>query len=231
MNIPSKVRVGSVDYDVIVSDSIILKNNQQCYGHIDWEHHKIEIDNTLQDEQGLSKTFLHELVHGIVHEFKIDFSADEEDIVDKLADGLHQVIRDNLPNDCVTSAKVGDVQLNYSEVTENAIKRIGEELEKTLKHEKENRLIFTLKDVFKLGSFEKIRSYFKKENENIFIKELEVVEEVCNYQETEILYYDGTSYEKTGQLSVPIEKSLKLPICTPIEIVLQIMKISKENDR
>lgn len=118
MEIPSKVRIGSKDYEVVVSDKAILKGSQQYYGHIDWEHHKIEIDNTLQDEQGIFQTFLHELVHGIVHEFKIDFSTDEEDIVDRFADGLHQVIRDNLPN----TVKVGDITItngiNISEVCE-----------------------------------------------------------------------------------------------------------------
>lgn len=230
MDIPNKARVGSLDYDIELTDETLVLNAQQCLGMIDYDNLKIKIAKNIQSKQKQEQTFLHELAHAIVKEYKIDFTEDEEIIVDKFAVGLHQVIRDNL-SDSITSVKVGDIQVNYSEITENVTKRIGEELEKTLEHKKENRIIFFLKDIFKLSSFEEIRSYFKKENKNIFIKGIEVVEEVCNYQETEIFYYDGTSYEKSGQLPVPIEKRLKLPICTPIEIVLQIMKLSRENDR
>lgn len=95
MNIPGKVRIGSMDYKVALIEGTILNNTQQCYGHIDFDRHIIEIDKTLRDTQGHEQTFLHELVHGIVKEFKIDFSENEENVVDKLADGLHQVIRDN----------------------------------------------------------------------------------------------------------------------------------------
>lgn len=95
MNIPEKIRIGSMDYKVALTEEIILNNAQQCYGHIDFDTHVIEIDKTLRDVQGQQQTFLHELVHGIVREFKINFSDNEEDIVDKLADGLHQVIKDN----------------------------------------------------------------------------------------------------------------------------------------
>ncbi|CAI3548413.1 hypothetical protein [Clostridium neonatale] len=130
MEIPSKVRIGSKDYEVKISDDIILKVNRQCYGHIDCEHHKIEIDNTLQDNQGMFQTFLHELVHGIVHEFKINFSADEEDIVDRFADGLHQVIRDNLEE--VKSIKIGDVQINYGEITDKVSEKMNGDLREAL---------------------------------------------------------------------------------------------------
>lgn len=96
MNIPKKVRIGSMNYDVILTDKTILKGNQQCYGHIDWEHHIIEIDKTLQDVQGQEQTFLHELVHGIVHERNLNIqNSDEETITDEIATGLHQIIKDN----------------------------------------------------------------------------------------------------------------------------------------
>jgi len=96
MIIPEVVRIGSCDYEVILTDKVTLKESHQCYGHIDWEHHVIEIDKTLQDVQGLEHTFLHELVHGIVYERSLDLeNSDEETIADELAKGLHQVIRDN----------------------------------------------------------------------------------------------------------------------------------------
>ncbi len=96
MNIPKLVRIGSMDYKVKLVDSIILKGNTQCYGHIDFDSHIIEIDKSLQDQQGLEHTFLHEVVHGIVNERNLDIkNTDEEDITDEIALGLHQIIRDN----------------------------------------------------------------------------------------------------------------------------------------
>ncbi len=96
MNIPSKVRIGSMNYNVLLTDKTILKGNQQCYGRIDLEQHKIEIDKTLQDIQGQEKTFLHELIHGIIHERNLDLqNTDEESLTDELATGLHQIVLDN----------------------------------------------------------------------------------------------------------------------------------------
>ena len=98
MNIPSKVRVGSIDYDVELTDETLVLNTQQSLGIIDYDNNKIRIANNIQSNQRQEQTFLHELVHAVTREFKIDFTEDEEVIVDKFAYGLHQVIRDNLPS-------------------------------------------------------------------------------------------------------------------------------------
>ena len=96
MNIPDKVRIGSFDYKVKLIDETILLGNTACYGRIEFDTHTIEINQKLQDSQGLQQTFLHELVHGIVKHFNIKLPQEnEEDIVDKMSCGLHQVIRDN----------------------------------------------------------------------------------------------------------------------------------------
>ena len=99
-----------------------------------------------------------------------------------------------------------------------------------------NENIFTLKDVLNLSSYEEIVEYFKKENKNIFIKELNV-ESICQgYRELELVYYDGTSKRNICERNdylfadfIPVEKRLKLPICTPIKTVLEIMEISRKN--
>lgn len=96
MNIPEEVRIGSMIYTIQrVSEPVIL-DNRVCYGKVDYDKHMIRLDETLQDEQGLQQTLLHEIVHGISHENGIDFKEmEEEDVVDRLALGLHQIIRDN----------------------------------------------------------------------------------------------------------------------------------------
>lgn len=97
MNILDKVRIGSSDYSVIISNETLVVDRQECKGMIDYEFHKIKINNEIQDVQGQEQTFLHELLHGIVRERNLDLSnSDEETIIDEIATGLHQVIRDNL---------------------------------------------------------------------------------------------------------------------------------------
>ncbi|WP_338627619.1 hypothetical protein QJR52_06975 [Clostridium baratii] len=96
MNIPNKIRIGSVNYDVTVSDETLVVNRQECKGLIDYEFHKIKINNSVQDKQGQEQTFLHELVHGIVRARSLDLeNSDEETITNEIALGLHQVIKDN----------------------------------------------------------------------------------------------------------------------------------------
>ena len=130
MNIPSKVRVGSIDYDVELTDETLVLNTQQSLGIIDYDNNKIRIANNIQSNQRQEQTFLHELVHAITREFKIDFTEDEETIVDKFAYGLHQVIRDNLPN----TIKIGDIAVtdgvNIDELSEEISKKITENLNK-----------------------------------------------------------------------------------------------------
>ncbi|MZK53447.1 hypothetical protein [Clostridium beijerinckii] len=52
MKIPSKVRIGSVDYEIFIEDKTIVLNTDQCKGKIDFEYHKINIDSSIQDKQG-----------------------------------------------------------------------------------------------------------------------------------------------------------------------------------
>ncbi|WP_023976321.1 hypothetical protein [Clostridium beijerinckii] len=110
MNIPDKVRIGSIDYEVIIEDNTIVLDAVQCKGKINFEFHKIIIDSSIQDKQGQEQTFLHELVHGIVEERSLDLKQDDEEtIIDGIAIGLHQVIRDN-PDIFLNYIKVGSIE-------------------------------------------------------------------------------------------------------------------------
>ncbi|WP_271810549.1 hypothetical protein [Clostridium beijerinckii] len=110
MNIPGKVRIGSIDYEVIIEDNTIVLDAVQCKGKINYEFHKISIDSSIQDKQGQEQTFLHELVHGIVEERSLDLKQDDEEtIIDEIAIGLHQVIRDN-PDIFFNNIEVGSIE-------------------------------------------------------------------------------------------------------------------------
>ncbi|HSH35762.1 hypothetical protein [Schnuerera sp.] len=96
MNIPDKIRISGVEYKTIVSSEPIFLDNIRVYGQIDYDKKEITIDETLQDKQGQLQTFLHEIIHGIVHDRELDFKNDsEETIVDQLAKGFYQIIKDN----------------------------------------------------------------------------------------------------------------------------------------
>ena len=96
MNIPEKVRIGSRDYDVKLTDETLVLNGRECLGIIDCDNTEIKVSKSIQSKQKQEQTFLHELVHGIIKERNLDLqNSDEETIVDEIALGLHQVIRDN----------------------------------------------------------------------------------------------------------------------------------------
>nr|DAW04381.1 MAG TPA: hypothetical protein [Caudoviricetes sp.] len=97
MNIQGKVRVGAMDYDVILTDEkIINQDGEECLGLTDHNLHEIKISTNLQNEQGQEKTFLHELMHAMIAERNLDFeSTTEEILAEDLSTILYQVIRDN----------------------------------------------------------------------------------------------------------------------------------------
>nr|DAY95287.1 MAG TPA: Putative metallopeptidase [Caudoviricetes sp.] len=140
MKIPSKVRVGSVDYAINSKDERQILNSKQCYGIIDYDYHTIELDNGIidydyhtieldngiRDIQGLELTFLHELVHAIVRENKIDLDGDFEEVTDKLAYGLHQVIRDNPSIFCSCDCDKVDLTLDGKIIAKNLVNKVGD---------------------------------------------------------------------------------------------------------
>lgn len=96
MKIPDKVRIDSIDYSIELTDDVILVDRRECNGDVDLRKRVIRINKNIQSKQGMEKTLLHEIVHGIISERNLDFErTDEETIVDELARGFHQVIRDN----------------------------------------------------------------------------------------------------------------------------------------
>ena len=101
MFIPEKVRVGSVDYNVTVADERLILDTQQCSGTVDYGMNEINIDSGIQSKEHCEITFLHELVHAIFNERNLyfpEFGIDgdiEEKIVNCVAYGLHQVVKDN----------------------------------------------------------------------------------------------------------------------------------------
>lgn len=94
MKILDKIRIGSVDYDIKQTDNNVVVDGRTCYGAIRYSDHVIELDGKLCDRQRMELTLLHEMFHGILHERAIQVE-NEEELVEGLARGMHQILRDN----------------------------------------------------------------------------------------------------------------------------------------
>lgn len=105
MKIPKSVKVGSMEYEVIKETDLYIDTvdgaKLPCYGLCEYGKHKIYLDPDIQDDQGMEQTFFHELAHALLKEqgiilCKMGVSAEnEEDIVDAIGRGLHQIVKDN----------------------------------------------------------------------------------------------------------------------------------------
>jgi len=95
MNIPNTVKIDGMEYEVIKTDETLTNDNMVCRGIIEYEHRKIKLNTLCQDEQGMKRTLLHEIIHGIVRERHFDFKAEEELVVDELAKGFYNLLNDN----------------------------------------------------------------------------------------------------------------------------------------
>lgn len=98
MNIPDIVRINGVDYTVQITPDTLIHDGNECVGIVDYNFHIIKINSKLTDQQDKERTFLHELFHAIIDERSLDIEAkeiNEEIVVEELAKGLYQVIRDN----------------------------------------------------------------------------------------------------------------------------------------
>ena len=98
MKIPKTVKIGGLRFDVkLVDDPIILEEfgDKELGGMIDYNNTEIMLHSAVSDEY-ISLIFLHEIIHGVFEFMEIDTSVDETEAVgSKLANGMHQVLRDN----------------------------------------------------------------------------------------------------------------------------------------
>lgn len=95
MQIPDSIRIGSIDYEVVKSPQALLYGGQQCYGLCDFENSQIMLDVGVTSKQRLEQTFLHEVVHALLHSRSLKEETCNEELVDEIAWALHQLIKDN----------------------------------------------------------------------------------------------------------------------------------------
>ena len=103
MKIPDNVRINGIDYAIKwVKD--LNDGAELCHGQFDSSSSTICINPKSQGSQQQCVTFLHELFHAILWSYQIDLATEsknvfvpkeEEKLVELLARGVYQVIKDN----------------------------------------------------------------------------------------------------------------------------------------
>lgn len=88
MKLPATVRIGPYKC------SVIRKTLDGDFGSFDSTTNEIEIDDAIASDALEASTLLHEIVHGIIHVYKIKVP-DEEGLVEILETALLQVLKDN----------------------------------------------------------------------------------------------------------------------------------------
>lgn len=94
--IPSKVKIGGIEYSVEEKEVVIINGNSNYSGKIDYHQATIEI---LKDypEQRKEETLIHEILHGVFYESGCELEDEkEEEIVSKASRVLYQVLKDNI---------------------------------------------------------------------------------------------------------------------------------------
>jgi len=90
MEIPERVKIGGIIYTVRLMDNV-SEEDRQVDGYILYDKQEIRIKKGMPEDY-TGKVFLHEVLHGV-----LNFCALEQDeaIVERLANCLHQVLKDN----------------------------------------------------------------------------------------------------------------------------------------
>ena len=92
MNIPNKVKIGGLKYDVLIDDTLYAK--ESCIGEIRHKETLIMIDNNLSDEaKGL--TLIHEIIHGLLYQIANHELLNNEEFVEPFSNALYALIVDN----------------------------------------------------------------------------------------------------------------------------------------
>jgi Zn-dependent peptidase ImmA (M78 family) len=90
--IPKTVRVGAIDYDVDYADVVVIDGSINYAGSCDFENSQILIIDKLKESKKFA-VFMHELVHIMFDQ--AGYHEHDEDMVERLARVLHQILRDN----------------------------------------------------------------------------------------------------------------------------------------
>ena len=93
MKIPGKIRIGGVEFDVLI-ESRLNDGEKMLAGQIRYMDCQIALTAESSHEyQCLS--LWHEIMHGIEQQAQLDLGEEQERIIEAFARGVYQVLQDN----------------------------------------------------------------------------------------------------------------------------------------
>lgn len=93
MKIPEKVRIGGVEFDVVI-ESRLNDGEKMLAGQIRYMDCQIAVtEESSHEYQCLS--LWHEIMHGIEQQAQLDLGEEQERIIEAFARGVYQVLQDN----------------------------------------------------------------------------------------------------------------------------------------
>jgi hypothetical protein len=88
-----QLKVGGAVYTVHEIDGLVRKLN--LYGNVDFSDCIIQIDSAMSEERK-EQTIIHEMMHAVHFEAGYNPDEQDEDMINRTANVLHQVIVDNI---------------------------------------------------------------------------------------------------------------------------------------
>ena len=94
---PEKILIDAVIYQVSATSEPIIVNGIECDAEVMHNSAKIIVSGRLETlgEGKKAKTLMHEVVHAILHQRGLYKASDDEELVDELAKGFVNLIRQN----------------------------------------------------------------------------------------------------------------------------------------
>lgn len=90
MRIPKKVKIGGSVYK-IKNNVKLIDGNPDCYGLCDFIDKTIQIKDK-QNRQAREEALIHEIIHALFFHMNME---QDEDLVERIAQALHMLIKDN----------------------------------------------------------------------------------------------------------------------------------------
>ena len=94
MKIPKTVRISGIDYQIELLQHL-NDGEKVLYGRAEYDQSSIKLNTSNQEHQFMCVTLWHEILHVICSQADINLGEEEEQVVDKIAYGIYQVLQDN----------------------------------------------------------------------------------------------------------------------------------------
>lgn len=97
IKIPKQIKIAGFIYKVKLVDYLYDESNNLLSGRIKYGEHLIEIATDSCDKQEQIQSLFHEIIHGIIKHYYIEFGedSDEELICNKFSDAIMAMLLDN----------------------------------------------------------------------------------------------------------------------------------------